>query len=165
MMGSASGRPCADITTRFCERRASTGGAARPVDDAQDLRHARQRTHGLQLARAGNRDARGGTLREERRGMIVLSRVIRMLMLAGFVSAACATAPKPAATAARTKDAAPDRIAEQRDAAPQGLQLESDDERWGIEAARARKRQKDEKAARDQAAAADTRIDIKAPAR
>ena len=99
--------------------------------------------------------------------MIVHNRFVRMLMLAGAVAtaAACATAPRSTGTTARTKDSAPEKIAAQRAAAPHGLQLESEDERWGIEAARARKRQKDEKTARDQAAVGDARINVRTPAR
>jgi hypothetical protein len=96
--------------------------------------------------------------------MIVHNRIIRMLMLSVSMAAACATTPKPAGTAARAKDSAPEKIAAQRAAAPHGLQLESDDERWGIEAARARKRQKDEATARDQAAAADARVNVRTSA-
>jgi hypothetical protein len=36
-------------------------------------------------------------------------------------------------------DSAPEKLAAQRSAAPHGLQLEQEDERWGIEAARARR--------------------------
>src|SRR5678816_1049328 len=135
MVGSASGRPCADVTIWFCERRASIRGAARPATSAQDVRGARPRAQGLHLARAANRDDRGGTVREHRRDMIVHSRFVRMLMFAGAVAtaASCATAPKSTGTTARPKDSAPEKIAAQRAAAPHGLQLESDDERWGIE--------------------------------
>jgi hypothetical protein len=54
MVGSASGRPYADVTIWVCERRASIRGAARPAIGAQDLRVARPRAQGLQLARAAN---------------------------------------------------------------------------------------------------------------
>jgi hypothetical protein len=56
------------------------------------------------------------------------------------LAAGCArpTSPPPE-TPARVKDSAPDKIAAQRAAAAPSLNLEGDDERWGIEAARERK--------------------------
>jgi hypothetical protein len=56
-----------------------------------------------------------------------------------LVIAGCARpAPPPAETPARVKDSAPDKIAAQRAALP-GLDLEPEDQRWGIEAARERR--------------------------
>ncbi|HSS38742.1 MAG TPA: hypothetical protein VLT58_08230, partial [Polyangia bacterium] len=50
----------------------------------------------------------------------------------------CASAPSPARERPqRVADSAPDKVAATRAAA--GLHLEEDDQRWGIEAARARK--------------------------
>jgi len=57
----------------------------------------------------------------------------------------CATAPKRAESSPpRMKDSAPEKVAAQRAGAAHELQLEQDDERWGIEAARERKRQQEE---------------------
>jgi hypothetical protein len=62
---------------------------------------------------------------------------ITALLLAG---AGCArSAPPRAETPARVKDSAPEKIAAQRAALP-GLNLEQEDQRWGVEAARERKR-------------------------
>ena len=77
----------------------------------------------------------------------------------------CATAPKPRESASRAKDSAPEKIAAQRAAGPHGLQLESEDQRWGIEAARERKREKEEAKVREAAAARDKRVDVATPAR
>jgi hypothetical protein len=59
--------------------------------------------------------------------------------------ASCAGAPKKqeGAPPPRIKDSAPERAAAQRAASP-GLRLESEEERWGIEAAQERKRQEQE---------------------
>ncbi len=62
------------------------------------------------------------------------------LALAGTLLAGCAsTSQRPAGGEQphRVPDSAPDKVAATRAAA--GLHLEEDDERWGIEAARARK--------------------------
>jgi hypothetical protein len=67
----------------------------------------------------------------------------RVLMCGCLFAAACATAPKPVASAPRAKDSAPEKIAAQRAAAPHSVQLEAEDERWGFEAARERRRQQD----------------------
>ena len=48
------------------------------------------------------------------------------------------------------KDSAPEKIASQRAAGPHSVQLEQDDERWGFEAARERRRQDDARKARKQ---------------
>ena len=86
-------------------------------------------------------------------------------MLAGALSmtASCATAPKPREPAARAKDSAPEKIAAQRAATAHGLQLDSEDERWGIEAARERRRQKDDAKAHEAAAVHDKRVDVATP--
>src|SRR5204862_528070 len=53
--------------------------------------------------------------------------------------AACASAPaRPSQGPVRIKDTVPERVAAQR-AAQKDLNLEGEDERWGIEAARERK--------------------------
>ncbi|MES1210402.1 MAG: hypothetical protein ABUS79_31065, partial [Pseudomonadota bacterium] len=58
--------------------------------------------------------------------------------LAGALLAGCASSPPPARERpVRVSDSAPDKIAATRAAA--GLHLEEDDQRWGIEAARARR--------------------------
>jgi hypothetical protein len=62
---------------------------------------------------------------------------------ATLMTAACASAPRPQAEvpapAARIPDSRPERIAAQRAGAPASLELEQNDERWGIEAARDRR--------------------------
>jgi hypothetical protein len=63
--------------------------------------------------------------------------ITALLLVAG---GGCArSAPPPAETPARVKDSAPEKIAAQRAAIP-GLNLEQEDQRWGVEAARERKR-------------------------
>jgi len=67
------------------------------------------------------------------------------LLAAGLLAAACAGPPRPRAeTPARIKDSAPEKVAAQRAATP-GLGLERDDERWGFDAARERRRLADER--------------------
>jgi hypothetical protein len=90
------------------------------------------------------------------------NRVVTALMLAGafLMTPSCATAPKPPASTSRVKDSAPEKIAAQRAAGAHGLQVESDDGRWGIEAARERKRQSDEAKPREAAATPGTRLDV-----
>jgi hypothetical protein len=99
--------------------------------------------------------------------MIFQRRVVQALLLAGAFSltASCATAPKPRDPAARAKDSAPEKIAAQRAAGPRGFQTEAEDERWGIEAARERKRRTDEAKAHDAAAVRDKRVDVTTPPR
>ena len=62
------------------------------------------------------------------------------LALGAFaLPAACASSPaRPSQGSARIKDTVPERVAAQR-AAQKDLNLEGEDERWGIEAARERK--------------------------
>jgi hypothetical protein len=63
--------------------------------------------------------------------------ITALLLIAG---GGCArSAPPRAETPARVKDSAPEKIAAQRAALP-GLNLEQEDQRWGVEAARERKR-------------------------
>ena len=70
---------------------------------------------------------------------------ITSLLAAGLLAAACAGPPRPRAeTPARLKDSAPEKLAAQRAAMP-GLGLEREDERWGFEAARERRRLADER--------------------
>jgi hypothetical protein len=71
------------------------------------------------------------------------------LLAAGLLLSACLgprRAPENVA-AARLKDSAPEKIAAQRAATPG---LEAEDERWGIDAAAARKRERDDKRDREQ---------------
>jgi hypothetical protein len=92
----------------------------------------------------------------------------RLGVLAGalVMVLSCATAPKRSESApARAQDSAPEKVAAQRAAAPHALTLEQDDERWGIDAARERKRQKDAAKARQQAESADQRVDVTTPPR
>ena len=72
------------------------------------------------------------------------SSLLRALTGALLLLGSCATAPKRTeGSPPRTADSAPEKVASQRAAAPHSLTLEQDDERWGIEAAKERKRQKD----------------------
>jgi len=65
--------------------------------------------------------------------------VVRLLSI-WLLGLACATSPQPRPEPPpRVKDSAPDKIAAQR-AASGKLRLEEDDERWGIEAARANRK-------------------------
>lgn len=67
-----------------------------------------------------------------------------MIVLA-ILALGCAAGPRPQSeTAARVKDSAPDKIAAQR-AAVRGLDLAEEDQRWGLEAARERRRKQDQK--------------------
>jgi hypothetical protein len=62
------------------------------------------------------------------------------------------------------KDSAPEKVAAQRAAAPHSIQtLEQDDERWGIEAARERKRLQDEEKARRQRDGVGKAVDVTLP--
>jgi len=83
----------------------------------------------------------------------------------GLVALACAGSPKrPEASSPRIKDSAPEKIASQRAAGPHGLRLEQDDERWGFDAARERRRQ--DKARRTQTQqlnGSDKAIDVTLP--
>ena len=61
------------------------------------------------------------------------TRARRMGVLAGalLLAASCATTPKTSTAPPRMKDAASEKVAAQRAAAPHSVQLEQDDERWG----------------------------------
>jgi hypothetical protein len=85
---------------------------------------------------------------------------LRLVVGAFLLAASCAGAPKTAHSPSRMKDSAPEKVAAQRAAAPHSVQLEQDDERWGIEAARERKRQQDAAKARHQQDARDKAIDV-----
>lgn len=89
----------------------------------------------------------------------------RVLLGGCLFAAACATAPKTVASNPRAKDTAPEKIAAQRAAGPHSLQLEPDDERWGFEAARERRRQQDAAKAAKADAMRDKSVDVTAPAR
>jgi len=82
--------------------------------------------------------------------MINPGRTFVGLSLVGLlICGACATAPRAGAEAPpeRIKDSRPERVAATRAGAPASLELEQNDERWGIEAARERREaQKDSKA-------------------
>ena len=71
--------------------------------------------------------------------------LLGLTMTAMFLTAACASAPRPraesapSATSERLPDSRPERVAAQRAAAPASLELEPSDERWGIEAAKERR--------------------------
>ena len=93
------------------------------------------------------------------------SRFPRLRVLAGalLLVASCATAPRSSASPPRMKDSAPEKVAAQRTAAPHGLQLEHEEERWGFEAARERKREQDAAKARRLPALGDKSVDVTAP--
>jgi hypothetical protein len=83
-----------------------------------------------------------------------------------LMAVSCAGSPKrPAASAGRMKDSAPEKIAAQRAAAPHGVPVEQDDERWGFEAARERRRENDARKAQKQSAAGDAAVDVTTPGR
>jgi hypothetical protein len=95
------------------------------------------------------------------------STFLRTTILAtGLLFAACATSGPRTETVAthRLPDSAPERSAALRSATP-GLDLEADDERWGIEAAKERKRDRPKTVASKPAApaAGAGSIDVKAP--
>jgi hypothetical protein len=72
---------------------------------------------------------------------------LRVLGL-GLLALSCASGPKPRAENApppRLKDSAPERAASQR-ASARNMNLEEEDQRWGIAAAQERKRQEKQKA-------------------
>jgi hypothetical protein len=87
---------------------------------------------------------------------------LSLFAAACLMALSCATAPKrQEAAAPRMKDSAPEKVAAQRAGGPHELQqLEQDDERWGIEAAKERKRQRDEAKAREQPAGAGKSVDV-----
>jgi hypothetical protein len=87
---------------------------------------------------------------------------LKVLASALLLLASCATT-QPSPAPPRTKDSAPEKVAAQRSAAPHGLQLEQDDERWGFEAARERRRQRDAAKASKQPTASDKAVDVTAP--
>jgi len=83
--------------------------------------------------------------------MNIRSSSSRWMLGLGLLCAACASTPrKEAQTTPRVKDSAPEKIAAQR-AAANNLGLEADDQRWGIEAAQQRKRERAQQAAQPQA--------------
>jgi hypothetical protein len=87
-------------------------------------------------------------------------------LAAAFAFAACATAPKGAETSPkRVQDSVPERIAAQQAAAPHALQLESENERWGFDAARERRGQEKKAPPKGQTVAptGSTSVGVKAP--
>lgn len=73
--------------------------------------------------------------------MTPCNRSIGVAVTVFLLAGGCARTTTPQTeTAARVSDSAPDKIAAQRAAGPPSVNLEGDDERWGIEAARERKR-------------------------
>jgi hypothetical protein len=81
----------------------------------------------------------------------------------GLVALSCAGSPKREASPPRSKDSPPEKIASQRAAAAHSLQLERDDERWGFEAARERRRQDRNRKAQQRPAASDKAVDVTTP--
>jgi hypothetical protein len=65
------------------------------------------------------------------------AQLVRLFGAAALLSACASSQKPPVEQPQRVPDSAPDKIAAQRAAA--GLNLEEDDERWGIDAARERK--------------------------
>jgi len=100
--------------------------------------------------------------------MIGANRFSRLRVLAvGLVMiVSCATAPTRSGSAGpREKDSASEKVAAQRAVAAHELPLEQEDERWGVEAARERRRQRDEaRARRQQAESAGKGVDVTTPA-
>lgn len=88
------------------------------------------------------------------------------VLLCSSLLGSCATAPRRGETASpRASDAPSEKIAAQRAAAPKSLELEQNDERWQIDAARERKRQQDAKAAQQAASAKSVDVTTPPPAR
>jgi hypothetical protein len=87
-----------------------------------------------------------------------------MLLGIALCCAACAAGPRPQTQSAqRIKDSAPEKVAAQR--AASRLDLEGDDERWGLEEARERRKDKKQAAQAQQAAPAPTGpVDLQRPA-
>lgn len=82
----------------------------------------------------------------------------------GLVALSCAGSPKrPEASSPRVKDSASEKVAAQRNAAPRSLQIEGDDERWGFDAARERRREDQSRKAQKKAATVDKTIDVTTP--
>ena len=95
---------------------------------------------------------------------MTVSSCLRMIGI-GLVALSCAGSPKrPEASSPRFKDAAPEKIASQRAAGPNSLQLEREDERWGFEAARERRREERARKARKDPAVGDRAVDVTTPA-
>src|SRR4051812_45321448 len=91
------------------------------------------------------------------------SSCLRALGIA-LIALSCAGAPKGRdASSPRFKDSAPEKIASQRAGAPQSLKLEQEDERWGFEAARERRRDAQDKKARKDQAASDKAVGVTGP--
>jgi len=72
-------------------------------------------------------------------------------------------AQAPRGVVAALQDSAPEKIASQRAAGPNSLQLEREDERWGFEAARERRREERARKAQKQPAAGDRAVDVTTP--
>jgi hypothetical protein len=72
------------------------------------------------------------------------SKLLLRILFVGALASACASGPKARPeTAKRVPDSAPDKIAAQR--AATGLHQEEEDQRWGFEAARERRRQAEQR--------------------
>jgi len=83
----------------------------------------------------------------------------------GLVTLSCAGSPKrPEASTPRGRDSASDKVAAQRAAALPSLQLERDDERWGFDAARERRREEQARKARKDPAVGDRAVNVTTPA-
>ncbi len=94
---------------------------------------------------------------------MTISSCLRLVGI-GLVAMACAGSPKrPEASSPRVKDSASEKVASQRAAAPNSLQLERDDERWGFDAARERRREEQARKAQKQTASGNKAIDVTVP--
>jgi hypothetical protein len=95
------------------------------------------------------------------------TRFLRAFVLGLSLASACAAnQPRTETVAARRRDdTTPDKSAALRAATP-GLQLEAEDERWGIEAAKERRRPREPRVSKPQVplpVAGTATVDVKAP--
>jgi hypothetical protein len=95
------------------------------------------------------------------------TRFLRALVLGLSLASACAASRPRSETVAtrRSNDTTPDRSAALRAATP-GLQLEAEDERWGIEAAKERRRPREPRASRPEVplpVVGKATVDVKTP--
>jgi hypothetical protein len=104
----------------------------------------------------------------ESEASMIANDILRTTVLAAALLLPACTASRPhteTVASQRLKDSAPERSAALRAATP-GLELEAEDQRWGIEAARARKSERNPRPHADPApppAAGAAAIDVKTP--
>jgi len=92
-----------------------------------------------------------------RRGLAGYPR-LALLALWACAASGCARSKPPPPAAPRIQDSSPEQRAALNSVAH--LELEADEKRWGIEAAKERKRQKDEARARQRPAGAGKSVDV-----